>query len=158
MRLSEEEYEALLKRRGKGQIKPVDAVSTQTDTTPPPKRGKPNKTESEYGRRLALEYGVEPRFEAITFRLKCGHAYTPDWFVPLSDGRMLCVEVKARGKNGFRHPSYQRAKLAFSQAKLDFPQFIWVWAEKCKGEWDVCGLPGTVENTPPRHTDDLTFG
>lgn len=102
------------------------------------KHGKPNKTESEYATRLAFEFpGRSIEFEAVTLHLPNGHAYTPDWVVKLPDGQILCVEVKARGKNGFRHPSYQRAKVMFDQSRLDWPMFKWRWAEKQSGMWAV---------------------
>lgn len=102
-------------------------------------RGKPNKTELEYGRMLGFEFPKSiPRYEAITFTFENGHRYTPDWIVATTDG-ILCVEVKARGKNGYRLPSYGRAKLAFDQAKIEWPQFRWRWAEKHCGSWNVEG-------------------
>ncbi len=102
------------------------------------KRGKPNKTESEYASRLAFEFpGCAIRFEALTLILDNGHRYTPDWVVRQLNGQILLVEVKAKGKNGFRHPSYQRAKLAFDQSRLDYPLFQWRWAEKQEGKWHV---------------------
>jgi len=103
-----------------------------------PKRGKPNKTESEYAKMLALEFpGCAVRFEALGLKLDNGHVYTPDWVVKQLTGQILCVEVKARGKNGFRHPSYQRAKLAYDQARLDFSMFQFRWAEKQAGVWGI---------------------
>lgn len=105
----------------------------------PAKRGKrPNKTEQAYYHRLVLEFpGARIRYEAITIHMDNGHAYTPDWVVTLPDGSLLLVEVKARGKNGFRHGSYQRAKVAFDQCKVDYPHWKWRWAEKCGVDWTI---------------------
>lgn len=111
----------------------------------PPRAGKkegpgkqPNKTESAYGRRLEMEYpGSRVRYEAITFTLDNGHRYTPDWIVFHPDGKILCVEVKAKGKNGFRHPSYQRARCMFDQCRVELPMFAWRWADRCGANWDV---------------------
>lgn len=104
----------------------------------PPKESRANKTELEYSRLLALEYpGHSITFNSL--RLKCdnGHAYTPDWVVNLSDGLILLVEVKARGKNGFRHPSYQRAKVMYDQCRVEWPMFRYRWAEKQSGVWTI---------------------
>ncbi len=101
-------------------------------------RSAPNKTESEYARLLALEFpGASITFEGLTFKLRNSHRYTPDWIVNSGDGQVVCVEVKARGKNGFRFASYGRARLAFDQAKLDWPNYQWRWAEKHNGIWEV---------------------
>lgn len=98
-------------------------------------RGKPNKGELEYSRRLELEFpGAMILFEGLHLMMSNGHRYTPDWFV--YDGKtILCVEVKARGANGFRMPSYQRAKLAFDQCRVEYPFIQFRWAEKHKGQW-----------------------
>lgn len=133
MRMSEREYEALIAKSPK--TAKDEAKSVNVDV---PKRGKPNKTELEFSRMLSFRYpGCIPRFEAVTVTLDNGHRYTPDWCLRLPTGELLCVEVKARGKNGFRHPSYGRARLAFDQALIDFPMFKWAWAEKHAGIWTV---------------------
>lgn len=102
-----------------------------------PRRGTPNKTESEYSHLLQLEFPKSRVvFEAMTLRMANGHRYTPDWVV-MGSGGILCVEVKAVGKNGYKHPSYQRAKVAFDQCRVEFPWFRWRWAEKVNGIWEV---------------------
>lgn len=105
-----------------------------------PKRNKsrqPNKTETEYAFRLGLEFpGCKVKFEAITLHLENGHAYTADWVVVTPEGISLLVEVKARGKNGFRHPSYQRARVMFDQSRVEYPFWSFRWAEKSGGTWD----------------------
>ena len=142
MRMTEAEFAQLKNPRiaanscHRPPIKP-DHIPSIGKTIDIPKRGKPNKTEAEYGRMLQMEFpGSDVRFEGMTFRMSNGHKYTPDWTVDTELG-MLFVEVKARGKNGFRHPSYQRARLAFDQCTKEYPVFLWRWAEKIKGEWDV---------------------
>jgi hypothetical protein len=95
----------------------------------PARRG-PSKTEMEYERRFLA--GAGARFEGVSFRMANGHRYTPDWVV-CAAGRLTCHEVKG----GFRLGSYQRARLAFDQAKVEFPDVTWVWAEKRNGEWRV---------------------
>lgn len=101
----------------------------------PVKQQKQTKAEMEYGRFLALEF---PRAKIIpwgvTLRMANGHKYTPDYFVQ-DDNMMMLVEVKQRGKNGFRQHSYQRAKLAYDQCKVEYPLFCYRWAEKHNGKW-----------------------
>lgn len=115
-------------------------VRKDRTTVATPKRGKPNKTETEYGRMLAMEFPMltdkDIVFEGLTLRMSNGHAYTPDWVLKMPGGWILCVEVKSRGANGYRQPSYQRAKLAFDQCKVEYP-FRFRWAEKVKGVWEI---------------------
>ena len=96
----------------------------------------PNKTELEYRRMF-----IEPRrgalgsvaFEGLTFRLANGHRYTPDW-VYVEGGQLVCVEVKG----SYRFGSHQRARLAFDQAAVEWPDVRWIWAERRKdGTWKV---------------------
>ena len=137
LRFSEDDYKKYLEKRGqKPLLTPANKVGTvQVANTPT--TGKPNKTELSYSVMLGYEFpGCRIAFEGITFKLDNGHRYSPDWIVHTPDG-ILCVEVKARGTNGHRLPSYQRAKLAYDQAKIDFPEFQWRWAEKCGGIWNV---------------------
>ena len=88
----------------------------------------PNKTEAEY-RRLYLPESA--RFEGLTFRMANGHRYTPDCIVIRTDGQVECHEVKGSYKLG----SYQRARLAFDQARVEWPGLTWIWAEKRKEGW-----------------------
>lgn len=147
MRLSESEYEALIAKRalryepqslvGPKAVPALD-VKPHARGTRHGKRPGPNKTEAEYGRMLALEYpGARVRYEGLTLHLDNSHAYTPDLCVTLLTGEMLMVEVKARGKNGYRQPSYQRAKVMFDQSRIEFPFWQWRWAEKQEGKWSI---------------------
>jgi len=86
---------------------------------------KPNKTERAY-RRAHLDTRPDVRavwYEGLTFRMGNGHKYTPDWVVARRDGRMECHEVKG----AYRLHSHQRARLAFDQARVEWPEFVWVW-------------------------------
>ena len=98
----------------------VKAPAVAQDAKP---RGVPNKTESAYrARHLA---GKDARYEAVTFRMANGHRYTPDWVV-VADGKPIeCHEVKG----AYRLGSYQRARLAFDQAAVEWPGIRWVWGE-----------------------------
>jgi hypothetical protein len=103
-------------------------------------RRQPNKTELEASRMLACEFpGCEIVFEGLSFSMLNGHRYKPDWIVKMPGGWMLCVEVKARGKNGFRQTSYGRAKLAYDQCQKEWRIFRWRWMEKDSGVWKMKG-------------------
>ena len=97
-----------------------------------PARREPNKTEAEY-RRVYID--TDPAasgvyYEGLTFRLAGGHRYTPDW-VYWRDGVLTCVECKG----GYRFASHGRARMAFDQARIEWPGVRWVWAVKGKAEW-----------------------
>jgi len=97
------------------------------------------KAEVEYMLILQTEFPMCPvLFEAMTLKLRNGHKYTADFCV-ITDGKILLVEVKQKAKNNFRHPSYNRSKMAFSQAGIDFPVFSYRWAEKTVTGWTVKG-------------------
>jgi len=91
----------------------------------------PNKTEAEYAR-LYLA-GKDARFEVLTFHMANSHRYRPDWTYFEPSGRLVCVEVKGSYKLG----SYQRARLAFDQAAVEWPEIRWLWAEKTYDGWVI---------------------
>ena len=118
--------------------KPVGCRTIVPESAPTPtpvpavdrgKRGhrEPNKTESDY--RATYLRGKDARYEALTFRMANGHRYTPDWVVFTDEGKIECHEVKG----GYALGSEQRARLAFDQAKVEFPWIVWVWAKKSDG-------------------------
>lgn len=91
----------------------------------------PTQTEAEFARCYLA--GKVARFEALVFRLANGHRYTPDW-VYVEGGRLVCVEVKGSRRLG----SYQRARMAFDQAVVEWADVRWIWAECCDdGSWRV---------------------
>lgn len=95
----------------------------------------PNKTEADY-RRQVLDTNPAIRavvYEGLTFRMANGHRYTPDWVCVDSSGRLICIEVKG----AYRLGSYQRARLAFDQAAVEWPSITWLWAERRGAEWCV---------------------
>lgn len=95
--------------------------------------GGPNETEKLF-RLLHLGAHADVKYEAVTFNFANGHRYTPDFCYFLESGNMCCVEVKGKRKLW----SYQRARLAFDQAKVEFPQISFFWAEEQKdGTWRV---------------------
>jgi hypothetical protein len=61
------------------------------------------------------------------------HRYRPDWTYFEPSGRLVCVEVKGSYKLG----SYQRARLAFDQAAVEWPDIRWLWAEKTYDGWVI---------------------
>ncbi len=98
----------------------------------------PNKTEQRFFDDCLKQHadaGAVVLFEGLTMKLRGGNKYTPDW-VAIVDGAVTCYEVKARAKNGYRHPSYNRSRLAFNEAKELFP-FGFHWAEWREGKWVV---------------------
>ena len=97
---------------------------------PRPAKG-PNKTEADYQRTLLR--GKDARFEAITFRMANGHRYTPDWVVFQDGTPVECHEVKG----AYALHSQQRARLAFDQARTEFPGLKWVWATKTNTGWET---------------------
>ena len=121
----------------------VDAVMRKeapkaTDEAAAPvvqKRGRqPNKTETAY-RAEVLDRRPDVtavRYEGLTFRMENGHRYTPDWVVVTGSGRIECHEVKGR----YALQSQQRARLAFDQARVEFPWFKWIWATRAKHGWE----------------------
>jgi len=95
----------------------------------------PNKTELAYKREVLDRDPTikRVRFEPLTFRFENNHRYSPDWVYTLA-GKLHCVEVKGSYKLG----SYQRARLAFDQARVEFPEFTWIWAERQKDRsWKI---------------------
>jgi len=119
------------------------------------RRGRePNKTEAAYrtevlGQRADV---AAVRYEGMTFRMENGHRYTPDWVVVTDASRIECHEVKGRRA---LH-SQQRARLAFDQARVEFPWFTWIWAVRGKNGWTVDDRaarlrPAGDAGTTPRH-------
>lgn len=117
--------------------KVVKSSATKKEYTTPqqskPKRLKMTKTEREYLALLLRTHGEnDVVFQGITLRMKNGHKYTPD-FVVYEWDRISLHEVKG----GYRLGSYQRARLAFDQARVEWPMFSFWWAEKRNGEWKI---------------------
>lgn len=98
-----------------------------------PRGRRPNKTEAAYraevlGRRTDV---AAVHYEGITLRMANGHRYTPDWVVVTAGGRVECHEVKG----AYALHSQQRARLAFDQARVEFPWIVWVWCVRTKCGW-----------------------
>lgn len=138
MRITEEQYAEMMRDRRVSQKKtesqPVEELSSVKPIPAQKESKQPNKTEAEYGRLLRLEFVAEPRYEAITFKLRNSHRYTPDYIIEQNNGNLLCVEVK---NANYKHASYGRSKMAFAQCKIDFPMFDYRWAEKTKEGWKI---------------------
>ena len=106
------------------------AITPTTKTVRPCRM---TKTEQAYEAELIALYGRDNVFfEALTLRLRNGHRYTPDFVVRIGHGDLAMIEVKG----SYRLHSYQRARLAFDQAKLDWPEFFFRWVEKRNGTFE----------------------
>jgi hypothetical protein len=106
-------------------LRQSDLPPTVVAKPPAPKM---TKTEQQFEARLVAMYGREcVRFESMTLRLANGHRYTPDFVVRHGD-RLAIYEVKG----SYRLHSHGRARLAFDQARTEWPMWSWVWAEKQK--------------------------
>lgn len=102
------------------------------------RRGRgPNKTEAAYRVQVLDRRGdvAAIHYEGLTLRMANGHRYTPDWMVVTAGGRIECHEVKG----GHALHSQQRARLAFDQARVEFPWLAWTWATRTKDGWKVGG-------------------
>lgn len=112
---------------------PVQVPERATVVTPAkPKARKMNKTERHY--LTFILSGKDARYEVLSFRMANGHRYTPDFVVFDDGGRILeCHECKG----AYSLHSQQRARLAFDQARIEFPGIQWVWAVKTKEGWRV---------------------
>jgi len=143
--VTEKELEHLLKSNpslrisGVGEVKAVQPIPLQPQIIKQAqKASKMTKCEIECSRMLGYEFpncDIVPW--GITLRLSNSHKYTPDFVVKDKSGIRLLVECKQRGKNGFRQHSYQRAKVMFDLAKVEYPFWMWRWTEKHCGTWNT---------------------
>ena len=106
----------------------VAVVESEVET-PIVNKPKMTKTEQRFEREVLkpmVASGELKRyqFEGITFRMENGHRYLPD-FEGCDGTRMVCFEVKG----AYRLGSYQRARLAFDQCKVERPWIVWRWFE-----------------------------
>lgn len=85
----------------------------------------PNETELRY-RGSVLAGFADVRYQPITFHMKNGHDYTPDWVVFENGKPVECHEVKGT----YSFASEGRARLAFDQAALEFPGLRWFWGKE----------------------------
>ncbi|CAK0741036.1 hypothetical protein CCP3SC15_1110011 [Gammaproteobacteria bacterium] len=134
IRMTQQEYEAHLKKMNRTNQKPL---TEKVNQIPAPKM---SKTEAEY-ERIYLR-AIPHKFEGITFKMSNGHRYTPDFYVVRTergscqqDFRIVleCHEIKG----GYRLGSYGRARLAFDQARIEYPDFKFIWATKTKEGWRI---------------------
>jgi len=94
---------------------------------------KKSKTEEDYERTILQ--GKRFKYEGITLKMANGHRYTPDFYLP-SEVPGVAGELH-EVKGSYRLHSHGRAKLAFDQARVEFPEFKFVWATKTKTGWEV---------------------
>ena len=120
-----------------------DAPTPERPTAPTRRPRQPTKTENEAYR---LFCPATARFEPLTFHLRNGKRYTPDWAWWSPDGRLTCLEVKG----SYRLPSHGRSQMAYAQAVLDFPSVSWEWVElRSDRTWrHEKGHPDTCPDAP----------
>ena len=97
-----------------------------------------NKTEEEWGRRLAVLSPSSRVFVQPTrfFALRGGGTYTPDFLEFRPDGLpVIAWEVKG----GYRGPGWEQGYERYRRAALEFSgaKFAFKLAEKRKGKWSV---------------------
>jgi hypothetical protein len=123
-------------------LSPIDPSNHTPEPQKPLKQAKesktkaskqPNPTEERY-RRDFLE-GLDARYEALSFKLKNGHRYTPDWVVVSELGFLECHEVKG----AYKFHSQSRARMAYDQCRIEWPAIRWVWATWTGEKWRVEG-------------------
>jgi hypothetical protein len=155
LRLSEQEYESLVKRNAAKDPYHVTVVDRATGKELPQpkvdplavhgitqKSSKKTRAEQEAENMLAMEFrGCAVKFHGLAIYLDCGHRYTPDYIVQLPEGKILVVEVKQEGKNGFRQQSYRSARLAFDQSRVEWSMFRFRWMEKKSSGWEIKDYP-----------------
>ena len=140
MRMTEDQYEALLRDRAqKARERAVSVKRSSVDTgidaaldeaaTGPKYK---SKAEARYAQLLEAQKRdgliTDWKYEAITLRLADGVRYTPDFLVRLPHGRMRLVEVKGHMR--------EAARVRLRVAAEMYPDFTWllVWARKGKFE------------------------
>lgn len=86
----------------------------------------PNQTEREaFGVLEQLGFGWE--YHPVAWTLANGHRYTPDI---VCQGAQIAVEVKG----SYSHPSKQRSRVMFDQARIEKPGWMFIWMEKKKSK------------------------
>lgn len=117
---------------------------------PRPATGKisrvPSKTEMAFYREflsphIRAGFLLRADYERLTLRItkdeknpdeKGKHRYTPDWVAYDYNGRCHCYEVKG----SYKLESYQRSRLAFDQARIEWKYITFYWYERNEnGEW-----------------------
>jgi len=116
----------------------LPAATLAAPATPKPARKAPRRPRGPNATERAYRDAYltpDARFEPLTFRLANGHRYTPDWVeVDALTGAIACHEVKG----AYRLPSHGRARLAWDQARVEWPSIDWAWAERQEdGTWRV---------------------
>lgn len=102
---------------------PTEQGSVSVPKVSPRQWKLPNQTEGAF-RRLHIPHdAIHVRYSLISVNV-AGHRYTPDW-TWYEGGRLHAAEVKGT----YRHASHGRSRLAYDQARIDYPEIAWVWAE-----------------------------
>ena len=110
------------------------AVKPEIKVTSPARKPAMNKTEAEYVRMLEAVHGKENVF-FNSIKLKVGEDtcwYTPDVFVRSGGGTGAGEFHEVKGAH-----VWDDARVKFKAAKLLYPMFKWVWAQKTKEGWQT---------------------
>ena len=130
MRLSEEEYDALVARRGPVALPLLKEARIVKQS----RRGQKNKTETRFENDylrpwLTIGQIKEYAFEDTTLRLANGFRYTPDFRTVASDGKTtVFYEIKGAF---IRDKGTATVKVAAAQ----FPFYKFILCQWTKGEW-----------------------
>lgn len=141
MRLTEEQYEALMQKRtqearerAESAEQPAESMGIAKPAEEVPSGPKfKSKAEARYAEILEAQRRDGNirgwRYEGITLRLADGVRYSPDFVVFMNGGRMRLVEVKG---GYFRDDARIKLRVAVEM----YPDFSWllVWAKKGRFE------------------------
>lgn len=126
-----------------GAVAPAPAPKPRKPVNVGAKR-EPNKTEALLEQRLRRMFDSSHsiKYEAFTFHLAAGFAYTPDWTV--WKGNVLVHVYEAKG--AYKFASQNRSVTAFKQAALEWPDIPFTWAQLKEGKWRMAGASEPAES------------
>lgn len=109
-----------------------DGRPAQQTLPPPERKENTRKTKTEVEFEQTYLRGRNAIFEGLTFKLRGGARYTPDFvYCDQSDGHIVCVEVKG----SYALHSENRARVAFLEARALYPCIEFRWFKKVNHTW-----------------------
>ena len=135
---SQEQYDAYLaKQAARDGVDRSTGLGADLPDEKQKQRKAPNRTEREYHDKFlwprVVSENATVQYEGIRLYMMNGHSYRGDWALHLPDGSIEIHEVKG----SYHLHSHQRARLAFDQARIEWPCIKFVWAEKSKDGWKI---------------------